>query len=219
MDSFIELFKTKLRNDEKMTPKQQAILKACVDLFSERGFSNTSTSQIAERAQVAEGTIYKHFGTKENLLYATVLPIFSTPLFQTTKEGLTSTQAIQPYPEKFETLIHQYLYEHFQFFHQNYQMIKIFVMEMLYQEDMRKKLIRLVPRELIEEVYSLLDYYKKSGQIVAWDNDVILRLIFTNILSYVMFRNTLWETKEVDDQQQLAYIETFIVRGLTINSN
>lgn len=216
MDSFIELFKTKLVNDEKMTPKQQAILKACVELFSERGFSNTSTSQIAERAQVAEGTIYKHFGTKENLLYATVLPIFSNLLFQSAQKGLVKNQTSSPYPERFETLIHEYLYEHFQVFQQNYQMIKIFVMEMLYQEEMRKKLIGLVPQELIAEVNSLLDYYKESGQIVAWDNDVILRLIFTNILSYVMFRNTLWETKEVDDQEQLAYIETFIVKGLVI---
>lgn len=214
MDSFIELFKVKLVNDEKMTPKQKDILQACIELFSERGFSNTSTSQIAERAQVAEGTIYKHFGTKENLLYATVLPMFSSVLFQAANNKFPYNQAKANYPERFEMLIHEYLYEHFQFFNQNYQMIKIFVMELLYQEEMRQKLIALVPQEWLKEIDALLNHYKKSGQIVAWDNEVILRLIFTNILSYVMVRNTLFEGKEMDDQQQLAYIETFIIKGL-----
>ena len=41
----------------------------------DKRISNTSTKDIAKAANVAEGTIYKHFGTKENLLYATIFPI------------------------------------------------------------------------------------------------------------------------------------------------
>lgn len=213
MDSFVELFKEKLAMDGKMTPKQKDILQACVELFSEQGFSNTSTSQIAAKAKVAEGTIYKHFGTKENLLYVTVLPMFANLLSQ---EGhkMMPKEATTDYPERFETLLHQFLFDHFHFFHTNYQMLKIFIMEILYQEELRQNLFSLIPTNLVEEINEFLNYYKKQGQIVDWDNQVIIRLIFSNILNYVMLRNTMFPHETMDDEQQLAYIETFIIKGL-----
>ena len=80
MDSVFEIFKHKIQNNEKLTPKMQAILSASLELFAEKGYSNTSTKDIARLANVAEGTIFKHFGSKENLLYASILPILSKSL-------------------------------------------------------------------------------------------------------------------------------------------
>lgn len=213
MDSFVELFKEKLATDGKMTPKQKDILQACVELFSEQGFSNTSTSQIAARAKVAEGTIYKHFGTKENLLYVTVLPMFSNLLLQESHK-MVPQEAAEGYPERFETLLNQFLFDHFHFFHANYQMLKIFIMEILYQEELRKNLFSLIPVSLVKEINQFLNHYKKAGQIVDWDNQVIIRLIFSNILNYVMLRNTMFPNEVMDDEQQLQYIEIFIIKGL-----
>lgn len=70
MDFVFEIFKHKIQNNEKAAPKMQAILSASLELFAEKGYSNTSTKDIARLADVAEGTIFKHFGSKENLLYA-----------------------------------------------------------------------------------------------------------------------------------------------------
>jgi len=48
--------------------KKSAILLAATELFAENGYDGTSTAQIAERAGVAHGTLFHHFGNKENLL-------------------------------------------------------------------------------------------------------------------------------------------------------
>jgi len=44
------------------------LARAALELFTSRGFHATTTPLIAQRAGVAEGTIYRHFPSKEDLL-------------------------------------------------------------------------------------------------------------------------------------------------------
>jgi len=48
--------------------KREAILNAATELFARKGYKSTATSEIAERADVAQGTVFHHFKSKENLL-------------------------------------------------------------------------------------------------------------------------------------------------------
>lgn len=48
--------------------KKEAILKAALELFAERGFHGTSVADIADRAKVGAGTIYRYFQDKEALV-------------------------------------------------------------------------------------------------------------------------------------------------------
>jgi len=54
------------RRDGEAT--RQRLLRAALELFTAEGFQSTTTPEIAERAGVAEGTIYRHFSGKEHLL-------------------------------------------------------------------------------------------------------------------------------------------------------
>jgi TetR/AcrR family transcriptional regulator, repressor of fatR-cypB operon len=50
------------------TDKKEAILTAALELFAERGFHGTSVADIAEKARVGAGTIYRYFQDKEALV-------------------------------------------------------------------------------------------------------------------------------------------------------
>jgi AcrR family transcriptional regulator len=56
------------RRDGEAT--RQKLLRAALELYTTAGFRDTTTPAIAERAGVAEGTIYRHFSGKEDLLNA-----------------------------------------------------------------------------------------------------------------------------------------------------
>ncbi len=60
------------------TTRSRAILSTASRLFAEKGYSQTTTAEIAREAGVAEGTLYHHFGSKDG--------IFLT-LFDETMEG------------------------------------------------------------------------------------------------------------------------------------
>jgi AcrR family transcriptional regulator len=52
---------------ENKEKTKQAILKAALELFAERGFYRTPTKAISRRARIAEGTLFNYFPTKEDL--------------------------------------------------------------------------------------------------------------------------------------------------------
>ncbi len=58
------------RRERQIAARQEQILHAAALLFAERGFHRTTTKDIAEAADVAEGTIYNYFETKNDLLFA-----------------------------------------------------------------------------------------------------------------------------------------------------
>ena len=48
--------------------KKEAIFKAALALLTEQGFYATPMSQLAKKANVAAGTIYHYFSSKEELI-------------------------------------------------------------------------------------------------------------------------------------------------------
>lgn len=48
--------------------KKEAILQAATQLFASKGYKGVAVSEIAARAIVAQGTVFHHFKSKENLL-------------------------------------------------------------------------------------------------------------------------------------------------------
>ena len=46
------------------------LIEAALDLFAERGVTDTTTKAVADRAQVNEVTLFRHFGSKHGLLLA-----------------------------------------------------------------------------------------------------------------------------------------------------
>lgn len=58
------------RSQRRKARTEQAILQAAEDLFLERGFHGVTIDQIAAEADVAVGSIYLHFSSKEGLYLA-----------------------------------------------------------------------------------------------------------------------------------------------------
>jgi AcrR family transcriptional regulator len=58
------------RRQRRIDRRRAEIMAASARMFAERGYANTTTREIAEAADMAEGTLYNYFANKRELLLA-----------------------------------------------------------------------------------------------------------------------------------------------------
>jgi AcrR family transcriptional regulator len=56
--------------NKKMEARKKQILNAAARVFSEKGFQETTISEIAKAAGASDAFVYEYFSTKENLLFS-----------------------------------------------------------------------------------------------------------------------------------------------------
>ncbi|HYK65090.1 MAG TPA: TetR/AcrR family transcriptional regulator [Patescibacteria group bacterium] len=69
-------FRPRLSQEEKSAETRRRLLDAAVACLVERGYANTTTSEIAERAGLSRGAQLYHFPRKEELLTSAVEHLF-----------------------------------------------------------------------------------------------------------------------------------------------
>lgn len=85
--------------------KYRRILDAAIDVIAEKGFHNSRVSDIAERAGVADGTVYLYFKSKEQILMTALDGAFESFYRRAKEELASSTDA----PTKLRTLARLHL--------------------------------------------------------------------------------------------------------------
>jgi len=166
-----------------MTEKQLNIICAAIELFSEKGFAATSTSEIAKRAGVAEGTIFRHYKTKKDLLLA--IPDCIVEL-QISKTFFTQLDNILEQPNvSFEKFLRAVISNRKDFASSNMVLIKIIFQELPFHPDLRLKMTESLFKPAKEKLVKIIDYFKDQGQIKDLPSKTILNFIFTTIFGYM----------------------------------
>src|ERR1700675_112891 len=72
--------KTRLTQDEKTAETRRRLLDSAILCLIDRGYANTTTSEVAERAGLSRGAQLYHFPRKEELLTSAVDHLFQLML-------------------------------------------------------------------------------------------------------------------------------------------
>ncbi|WP_455542029.1 TetR/AcrR family transcriptional regulator [Intestinibacter sp.] len=213
--SILDLYKKDILENKTMTAKCKRILETSIDLFSKNGYANTSTSEIAKIAGVAEGTIFKHFGTKENLLLSSIMPFIFDYVLPEIRMDFEDVEIKDIYPD-FKSFIHELIYERFSFMSENYKVAHILLSEVLYREELRVKIVDGLKSNIMDSFDKVLNYFKSQNIIKDVPNGLIVRTILSNIGGYVILKYILNPNGNYDDDKELKYIEKLIVNAFSL---
>lgn len=75
----------RIPKQKRSIEKKEALKKAAVELFSEKGYHNTSSNEIAQRANVSIGTFYSYFTDKKSLYEELIMDLYQASLKEITE--------------------------------------------------------------------------------------------------------------------------------------
>jgi TetR/AcrR family fatty acid metabolism transcriptional regulator len=164
----------------KKAAKKQSILQAAIEVFSNSGFKNSSISEIAKRANVAEGTIYQYYKNKEDLFFS--IPIQKTIEFS--EELDLHLQGITGTFNQIRKFIWYYLY----FFKTNPKYGRILMLEMRVSRSFVKTKTYNFLKKSISRILEIIREGQNEGTIRKDVNIYILRQLVLGILEHVVTR-------------------------------
>lgn len=197
---------------DDLTEKQKQILLAAIDSFSEKGYAATSTSEIAKKAGVAEGTIFRHYKTKKDLLMAIVAPTmarFLAPFIIKDISKVINTN----YP-CFEDFLKAMVENRKHFVQQNLSLIKIMIQELPFQPELQAQFKAHVLPEVYERMKGLITHYQDKGEIIELPPYSVVRLIASTIFGYLIGRYMLFTEVNWDEDIEIERTIQFIMHGL-----
>jgi TetR/AcrR family fatty acid metabolism transcriptional regulator len=164
----------------KKIAKRQTIIQAAIEVFGKKSFRDSNISEIARRANVAEGTIYQYFKNKEDLFFS--IPIEKTREFCGELE-LHLQGMIGPF-NKIRKFIWYYLY----FFKTNPEYGRILMLEMRVSRSFVKTKTYSFLRKSTNEILEIIREGQEEGVIRMDANPYIIRQLTLGILEHVVTR-------------------------------
>ena len=206
LSSYFDIMK-----EEKMPPGKKKTIEAAIKLFAKQGYNGTSTLQIAKEAGVSQATVFKYFKTKEDLLYAIILPVIPK-LFSRFLGRVQKAKSVQE-------LISYIVRDRFEFLEENNNTVKIIYSEILINENLKKQVIEST-LEIFDEfdIKETLHNYKKINPEINENLTTaeIIRSFAGPIITYVAQRFVLFENVPCETQEHdLQFIENQIYRNIT----
>ena len=198
------------KEEEPMTDKQKAIVRAAAELFSEKGYAATSTREIARKADVSEGTIFKQFPTKKDLMLWLTGKIINTALFPLMSRGINELLA-----KDYEThtkFLFTFLENRLELLQEGIPLFKIIFQEVPFQSEIRGMLFEQIKKMPFHEIVKKM----RLGEGLYFSEEEVIQLLVSCFLGFFFLHNIAMPELFPNSRYKkdtLALVQ-FIIRGL-----
>lgn len=199
-------------NDDSLTEKQKKIIAAAIESFSEKGYAATSTNEIAKKAGVAEGTIFRAFKTKKDLLLSITAPIMTKMIAPFVIMDIN--KVLQNDYEHLEDFLRAMVKNRMEFINNNAALIKILLQEIPFHPDLREQFIENIGKKVFGRFLELVQYYQAKGEIIEMEPASVVRLIASSLIGYVTIHQLMSSSPEWNAEKELENTIRFIMHGL-----
>lgn len=190
-----------------MPDKATRVLDAAVSIFAQKGHRKTTMLEIAEKAGVAEGTIYEYFKNKQELLYS-----IPKGKFLTYQANLSQVFEKKEPLEKLRCFIGEY----FRIFASDSDFITIFLCDIKLNKQFYTTEAFSIFLNTNKMLYEILDEGKASGVFRSDLNNRVFRNLFLGAFSHLSIRwYVLERVTPLKMMSELTMITSLLCRAVT----
>jgi len=196
---------------EKITDKQKLIIKTAIELFSKQGYAATSTREIAQKAGVAEGSIFKLFPTKKDLILWITKHIISAALFPLISSGIH--ELMEKQFNSREDFLTAFLENRLELIQEGVPLFKILIQEIPFQPEIRAMLLEQLKKMPLDMIAKKLFAEETHSDFTETD---IMNIIMSCISGFFFFRIMIFPENFSENQikNDAAVLARFMSRGL-----
>ncbi|MCM3651457.1 TetR/AcrR family transcriptional regulator [Metabacillus litoralis] len=199
--------------EEGLTDKQKKIVAAAIESFAAKGYAATSTSEIAKKAGVAEGTIFRHYKTKKELLLAILAPMMAKLIAPFVINDFN--KVLNHDFECFEDFLRAMIENRTKFIIKNMQLFRILIQEIPFQPELREQFKEHIAKKIVERFRIIVEHYQAKGQLIEMPPYSVIRLTVSTVFGFVIARYLLLPEAEWDDEAEIERTVQFIMHGLS----
>ncbi len=209
----------RLADDEdgqKKTVKQMKIIEAAIDIFSEKGYAATSTSEIAQKAGVAEGTIFRHYKTKKDLLLSIAGPIAAKLVAPFVMRDFAKVLDL-PY-ERAEQMFRAIAKDRLIFARKNVKLIKILIHEVPFQPELLAQIKQTLWAVVLQRLEKMIIHFQKEGQIKEEEPSRIIRTAVSLFVGMIISHVILMSDQPFDEDEEIERTISMLMNGIGTGS-
>lgn len=202
------------------TLRREHILRAALEVFSEKGFDGATVKRIAERADINEGLLYRHFKSKGDL-YAAIIDMRAAhpPGSEDLSALISGEGEDKEFLQRFAAL---YLHV----MRSNEKLVKLVTFGQLSNPDLANPALFKIPYDSTEEspVTILASYIKRrmnEGAFVKKNPRLVAR-IFIGAIHWYGLRRLIAKShqwKVYDEEEVLETIASLFYDGLAVRDS
>ena len=139
-----------------MSDTREQILESAREIFASKGFKGATVAEIAKKAGISEGAIYRHFNSKYELLMECVAPVL--------QHIIDNIESELPRADNLREFIKKNLEMRLKFYNEYYSTFKIVINEMPYSKEVLNQYMRFIS-EKEQKISELMSYVKDIGDV------------------------------------------------------
>ena len=200
--------RTAARRERRIAARKEQILDAAAQVFAEKGFHRATTKEIAEAADVSEGTIYNYFGSKNDLLIGMMARIGESQVPTEVFEQGALEDAREFYTA--------FLQRRHTFTRQNKSILQAVLSEILTNQEMRDRYNEQIVEPFLSTFEQYVNLQVEQGRIRQTDAELITRYLFAlnlGLLGMLILGDPLLQSKWESDEL-LESLTGFVFDGL-----
>lgn len=153
----------------KKEDRRKQILDAAMTVFIDKGFSGSTTLEIAKAAEISEVTLFRYFTSKQEVFLEGIKPI----LYSTLEGSINISSNLSP-----EAKLEYILFERISLISKNYKIVKLILAE-------APLLSELGTENFMNSILKILENMLIQIGISINDKEFTLRLLMGSILSFL----------------------------------
>jgi len=189
------------RRERRVAARRAQILEAAARLFAEKGFHRTTTRDIAEAADVSEGTLYNYFDNKEDMLIGIM-----SYLGENQHMGASLIRSL---PMNARDFLCATLNGQREFIDRNGAMLQSVLSEILVDPELRQQYYQELVLPNFELLEAHLQARRELGQVRDIDISLAVRIL-VSLVTGMFFLNVLGDPVVKDQADELSQVITSI---------